>query len=254
MWLGQDAIRSMPSTLMRRRSSPRPRIDGRLATPPALWRLRPGTSRSRLAVSLVAARRGCRLAASRVTPLSSASVESGAPTTTTVMSGGSGRTGEASLCAAALFQIADRASERAKGKGFRGNSMFFSALLKFCPSLKKPRAAENVTNRRNPCSWRPDCMPFRAPTRRTFFRACRTASGPGGLRHVEERWMDACARHATICRTAGGGQFIIVHELKPLRDVTNEPHLADRPNTTTKTTTESHNRQLRFGVLHDQHR
>src|SRR3569623_719135 len=254
MWLGQDAIRSMPSTLMRRRSSPRPRIDGRLDTPPAPWRLRPGTSRSRLAVSLVAACRGCWRAASCVTLLKSASVESGAPTTTTVMSGVSGRTGEASLWAAALFQIADMASERAKGRGFLGNSMFFSALLKFCPSLIKRRAAENVTNRRKPCGWRPDCMPFRASTYRASFLACRTASGLGGLRQAEETWTDGCAQHATKCRTAPGGQFVIVHGLESWHDVTNELHLADRPCVTAVASPAGRNRQLRFGVLHDQHR
>jgi hypothetical protein len=57
MWLGQEAIRSMPSTLMRIRSSARPRITGRLETPPAPCNWTPGTSRSRLAVSLVAGRR-----------------------------------------------------------------------------------------------------------------------------------------------------------------------------------------------------
>jgi hypothetical protein len=64
MWLGQDAIRSMPSTLMRRRSSARPWMAGRLDTPPAPYRLTPGISDSRLAVSLVADRRGARPALS----------------------------------------------------------------------------------------------------------------------------------------------------------------------------------------------
>ncbi len=62
MWFGQEAIRSMPSTWMRSRSSARPCIEGRLDTPPAPLRLTPGMSCSRRAVSLVAARCGCRLA------------------------------------------------------------------------------------------------------------------------------------------------------------------------------------------------
>jgi len=42
----------MPSTWMRRRSSARPRIDGRPDTPPPLTMLTPATDCSRFAVSL----------------------------------------------------------------------------------------------------------------------------------------------------------------------------------------------------------
>ena len=53
MWLGQEAMASTPSTVMRKRSSASPCTTGRLDTPPADCRATPGTSASSAAVSLV---------------------------------------------------------------------------------------------------------------------------------------------------------------------------------------------------------
>jgi hypothetical protein len=44
------------------------------------------------------------------------------------MRGVAGSASGGALCAAALFQIAETASETARGRGFLDNSMFFSEL------------------------------------------------------------------------------------------------------------------------------
>ena len=54
----------MPSTVVRTRSPPRPKITGRLLVPPADLRFNPGTSRSKLALSAVVLRAGAILASS----------------------------------------------------------------------------------------------------------------------------------------------------------------------------------------------
>ena len=58
MWLGQEAIRSMPSTWVRTRSPASPLTTGRLETPPAPLQVDAGNVSQKAAVSLVAARNG----------------------------------------------------------------------------------------------------------------------------------------------------------------------------------------------------
>jgi len=102
-----------------------------------------------VAVSLVAARMGSKVAASSVTLLRSTSAGSD-PTTTTVMSGSDDVVIEA-LCATALLQIVDRASETARVTGFLVSSMITIGVVKIFRSLGKSFMHENAADCRK---WR----------------------------------------------------------------------------------------------------
>ena len=93
----------MPSTLTRRRSSARPRIEGRLERPPAALRLTPGTPRRRAALSSVSVAGLAVLP--RSTSVDAGEAEADSAVTTV---GSSNSTPEAAGCSSTAVSAASR--------------------------------------------------------------------------------------------------------------------------------------------------